>query len=317
MESVPPSGSAASAVIFPGMGPCPFSDVAKFMLVNPAARKLVATADEVLGYSLVDRFRETEGDYSEYAQVAFLVNCLALAEWAEESIGLRPDLCVGPSFGGKAVAVYSGALPFEEAVGMTARWARALEEYFAVAHRDVVTHSFARTDEDALAKILAEFDEQGEWYDISCRVDHDFHMLSLHESRLEWLKSRVRSLGGLPLYTMRPPMHSGAFRPLRDGVEQDIFADLHFTDPVRPVVADQDGHVLTTGAEVRAMLLDGFVQAVQWPDVVTALKDAGVRKVFVSGPDSLFGRVGVTTRNFEVVPVNPRLALQPRRRGAA
>ncbi|MGZ2362350.1 ACP S-malonyltransferase [Streptomyces sp. 372A] len=299
------------------MGPCPFEDVAKFMMVNPGARKLVSIANDVLGYSLVDRFREAEGDYSEPAQVSFLVNCLALAEWAADSMGMSPALCVGPSFGGKAAAVHSGALPFEEAVDMTARWARALEDYFAVAHRDIVTHSFARTGEGELAKILAELDEQGEWYDVSCYVDHDFFMLSLREGRLDWLQSRVRALGGLPLYTMRPPMHSSAFGPLRDRVEQDIFSQLHFTDPVLPVVADQDGRVLTTGAEVRAMLLDGFVQPVRWPDVVTTLQNAGVAKVFVSGPDSLFGRVGVTIRNFEVVPVNPRIAMQPRRRAGA
>lgn len=37
-------------------------------------------------------------------------------------------------------------------------------------------------------------------------------------------------------------------------------------------------------------------------------------RVCVAGQDSLFGRVGTTTRALEVVAVTPRLAMAPRRR---
>ncbi|MFC4535732.1 ACP S-malonyltransferase [Sphaerisporangium dianthi] len=305
-----------TAIVFPGMGPSRFEDVARFMLINPFARRLVAEADEVLGYSLVDRFEEAEGDYTEYAQVAFLVNCLALAQWGESELGVGPAYCVGPSFGGKAAAVYSGALPFRSAVSMTARWARVLEDYFTLEHRDVVTHSFARTGGDRLAGILADLDERGEWYDISCYVDHDFHMVSLREGMLDWLQERLRALGGLPLYTMRPPMHSSAFRPLRDRVAREILDGVDFADPVVPIVADQDARLVTSGAGVREMLLDGFVEPVRWPAVVAELMRLGVGKLYVSGPDALFGRVACTTENFEVVAITPRTALRPRRRVA-
>lgn len=314
MQTDPRPGTA---VVFPGMGPSRFDDVAKFMLINPIARNLVSIADDVLGYSLVDHYRESEGDYSEFAQVAFLVNCLALAGWAEDALDLRPRVCAGPSFGGKAAAVYSGVLSFPDAVRMTARWARCLEEYFADEHQDVVTQSFARTPWTELAGPLAELAERGEWYDVSCHVDDDFHMLTLREGGNEWLRQRVRALGGLPLYTMRPPMHSSAFGALRDRVEQEVFADLRFADPTLPVVADQDGAVLTTGAGVRQMLLDGFVEPVRWPDVVASLRRLDIGTLYIAGPDSMFGRVGCTTRNFEVVPIDPRTVMRPRRRGTA
>src|SRR4051794_37168024 len=91
---------ADSAIVFPGISPCRFDDVAKFMLIHPAARALVAEADDRLGYSLVDRYREATDEYSEFARVAFLVNCLAPAHWAEDALDLRPQVCVGASFGG-------------------------------------------------------------------------------------------------------------------------------------------------------------------------------------------------------------------------
>lgn len=63
--------------------------------------------------------------------------------------------------------------------------------------------------------MLAELDERGEWYEIACHVDEDFYMVSLRETVLEWLGKRLRSVGGLPLYTMRPPMHASVFAPLQ------------------------------------------------------------------------------------------------------
>lgn len=305
-----------TAVVFPGMGPSRFADVGKFMLINPFARALTAAADERLGYSLVDRFRRAEGDYSEYAQVAFFVNCLALARWAEQELGVRPDVCTGPSFGEKPAAVHVGSLSFEDGVWMTARLAQCLQEYFATEHRDIVTHSFVRTPEPALREVLDELAGQGEWYEISCYVDHDLYLVSLREGNVEWLRRRISAMGGLSLYTMRPPMHSAIFGGLRRKVADEVFAELRFTDPVLPVVADQDGTVVTSADGIRTMLLDSFVRPVRWPAVVSTLQRLGVGTVCVAGQDSLFGRVGCTTSNFTVVAVNPRLALQPRRRGA-
>ncbi|MFC0527345.1 ACP S-malonyltransferase [Phytohabitans kaempferiae] len=299
------------------MSPSRFVDLGRFMLVSPAARRLVAEADDRLGYSVVDRFRDTEGDYSEYAQVGFMVCCLALAEWARDELGFEPDVCAGASFGEKPLTVFTGVLPYPDAVEMTARLARCMDEFFATEHRDVVTHSFIRTPEAGLGEVLAELDGRGEWYDISCYLDHDFFMVSLREKNLEWLEREIRGLGGLSLYTMRPPMHSGAFDALRRKAEREVIGELPFADPKLPVVADQDGAVLHTAEAVRTMLLESFVRPLRWPDVVATLKRLGVGTVCVAGPDSLFGRVGCTTANFEVIAANPRLALQPRRRGAA
>ncbi|NUR60839.1 MAG: ACP S-malonyltransferase [Catenulispora sp.] len=300
------------------MGPANFADVGRFMLVNPVARKLVAAADARLGYPLVDRFGQTPGDYSEYAQVAFFVNCLALAEWAGREFGVEPDVAVGPSFGEKPLTAFVQTLPFEEAVWMTARLARILEEYFATEHTDLVTHSFVRTPWERLhGEVLSHWEEQGLWYDVSCRVDDDFHMITVHERNLDALSDAVRGLGGLNLYTMRPPMHSSAFGSLRRKCEDEVIGDLEFRDPKIPVLADQDGSEATDGEAVRAMLLDSFVRPVRWPDVVAGLRRAGVGRLCVAGADGMFGRVPVTRNAFEVLAVDPRLAMQPRRRGAA
>ncbi|MEY9932512.1 [acyl-carrier-protein] S-malonyltransferase [Catenulispora sp. GP43] len=303
-----------TALVFPGMGPTRFADLGRFLLLDRRARRLTATADARLGYPLTDRFAAAEGDYSEYAQVSFFVACLALAEWAEDELGIEPIACVGPSFGEKPAAVRVGALSFEDGVWMTARIARCLQEYFAVEHCDVVTHSFARVPEERVRELLDGHAARGGWSDISCYIDRDLFMVSLRETDLEWLERSVRSLGGLSLYTMRPPMHSSAFDGLRRMVAEEVLAELAFADPLLPLIADQDGSVVKDGTGARAMLLDSFVRPLRWPEAVAGLRGLGVERVCVAGPDSLFGRVGCTTRAFEVVSATPWLALQPRRR---
>jgi [acyl-carrier-protein] S-malonyltransferase len=293
-------------IIFPGMGPSGYADLAKFIVTDDRARRLRRTADNVLGYPLLDRYRAAEADYSEYSQIAFLISCIALLERATEMIDSEIVACAGASFGAKTASVLAGSLPFEEAVLLTARLARCEDEYFRAHHQDVLTQSVARLPRQALLEILDAMTARGEWHDISCHIDEDFFMVSMRESSLDSFLRQARAAGGLPLYAMRPPMHSAAFWELRCKAEDEVLGDFTFRDPKLPVIADFDGSVVDTAVGLRAMLLDGIVRQVHWPEVVGALKGLGVTTVYIPGPDSLFGRVRSTTENFDVVAITPR-----------
>jgi [acyl-carrier-protein] S-malonyltransferase len=62
------------------------------------------------------------------------------------------------------------------------------------------------------------------------------------------------------------------------------------------------------------MLLDAIVRPVRWPLVISALRELGVGKLYVSGQDALWGRVPCTTDNFDVTPLKAEMALKPRPR---
>ncbi|MFI1968800.1 ACP S-malonyltransferase [Streptomyces cinnamoneus] len=302
-----------TAIVFPGMGPSRFADAGRFMLLNPYARKRLAVADEVLGYRVAERFRESGADYSEFAQVAFLVNCLALADWAADAQGEEPSVCVGPSFGQKAATAYAGSLSYEDTLLMTAAMARCEEEYFREHHQDVVTHSFTRLPADRLAEALSELDERGEWYEFSGYLDDGFHLLSLREGRLDWFKKRISELGGYSMYSMRPPVHAKSFAGLRELVEREVLSRFTVAAPRIPLVADQDGTVLDSAEGVRTMLLDTFDRPIDWPAIVTSLDGLGVKKLLFSGADNLFRRLDRTKRAFEVVALSPKTAVAARR----
>ena len=266
----------------------------------------------MLGYSLMDHYRQAGAGYSEYCQVAFLICCLALIEQAGDIFDTEPVACTGPSFGEKPALAYSGALPFTETVLLVARLARCEEEYFRHERQDMVTQSVARTPEPALREILDAMTERHEWNDISCFIDEDFFMVSMRASSLDRFGRDVRAAGGLPLHAMWPPMHSSAFAPLRRKAEDEVLGDFLLDDPLLPIIADQDGSVVATADGVRTMLLDSFVRPVRWRDAIGTMKEFGVTNVYIPGPDRLFGRVRCTTQNFTVTPINPAASLRPK-----
>lgn len=294
----------STAFVFPGMAPSKFAELTKFLVLDARARRRVAEADDVVGYSILDAYAESEHDYSPAAQLAFLVSCVALAD----AIDTRPDAVTGLSFGQKAAAVYSGALTFADAVRLTAVQADCEAEYFASQHQDVVTHTVMRVPEDGWRTVLGELT----WYEISGVVDDGFHLVSLREGELAGFTRRISEVGGYSLYTMRPPVHAPAFEALRHRASAAGFGDCPLRDPEIPLVSDQDGAVVTTADGVRAMLLDTFDRPIGWPSVTASLHRLGVTELHFCGTDNLFSRVP-RAKEFRLHAHNPKLALRPRR----
>ncbi|WP_239471720.1 ACP S-malonyltransferase [Streptomyces sp. NEAU-S7GS2] len=300
-----------TAVLFPGMGRFDFASAGRFLVLDRYARDRLATADEVLGFSVLERFHDAGADYSEYAQLAFLIASLAAADRAEDRFGMRPDVCAGASFGQKAAAAYAGSLDFADVVRMTAELARCEKEYFSTEHSDVVTHSVYRVPDEEFHALLDDMRARGEWFDISGVLERGFYMVSLRESRLEDFIRAVRDLGGYSLYTMRPPVHAGAFGALRRKAEAEVIAKYRIRAPRLPVISDADGTVVDSAEAMRTMLLDTFDRAIRWPDMVTSMAGLGVESLYVTGADDMFHRLNCTVRNFDVITVNPKNALRP------
>ncbi|PSK92352.1 [acyl-carrier-protein] S-malonyltransferase [Murinocardiopsis flavida] len=296
------TADGASAVVFPGMAPSNYASVGAFMRADPYVRRRLAIADEALGYSLIDRFRAEDRDYAEAGHIAFVVNCIALADRSTDRYGLDPRLCVGPSFGQMASIAFTGVLPFADLVRLTAEISRCEREYFAEHHRDLVTSFFFRTPEDGLRHVLERMDTGGVWCDVSCFLGDGFYAVTLPEDRVEALEAAIREVRGVPLYTMRPPVHCRAFGALRERL-RPVLERFPFAAPRIPLVSDQDGAVVDSAEGVAGLVLDGFVRPVRWNDAAATMQREGIGTVCVPGPSSLFDRL--SRRYFDVLAVNP------------
>ncbi|SDM24864.1 ACP S-malonyltransferase [Allokutzneria albata] len=303
----------STAIVFPGMGPSRFSEVGRFMMISPFARRRLADADAALGYSVLDALRSAGDGYTAASQIAFVVNSLAMADWAEEVLGERPQLCVGPSFGERAATAYSGAMPFDELIRLTAELAACELDYYRTEQQDVVSQFIVRTPLEKLREVLDGMAGRGEWHEVSAYFDQDVHLVTMAERHLDGFKQHVRDLGGYSLTTMRPPAHAQVLEPLRKRMQDEVYPRFSFSAPVLPVISDQDGSLVTTGADVRTMLVDSVVNQVHWGHITRALAEQGVTRLCVAGPDLLIHRLGTLKKNFELISVGPKDAMRPRR----
>ena len=291
-----------NAVVFPGISLSNHAAVGRFMSRDPFVAQRLEQVRRVLGYRLLERFARSGHEYGETSQLAFFVNCLALADRAGAHMGMKADLCAGPSFGQLAAACHTGALAFPEGVALVSEIARCEEEYFAEHHRDLVTHFFFRTPEDGLRTILQRMERRGDWYDMSSSLGDGFFGITLSSDLVSDFGASIRTIGGVPLYSLFPAVHCSAFGELRGRVAR-ILSRVPLDPPRIPLVSDQDGGTITTAAGVRALITEGYVRPVRWESAVDALAEAGVVKVWVPGPATVFDRL--TRKRFEVVSVSP------------
>ncbi|MEA5367274.1 ACP S-malonyltransferase [Amycolatopsis sp., V23-08] len=278
--------NSADAVLFPGMGPARAGELGRFLVVDPRARRLLGIAERALGRSLLDPLAREGEEYTEHTQIAFALASLALAERAEAEHGLTPVAVGGASFGERAAVVRGGALPLDELVRLVDGVARLERSYFETTHRDLVSQFVYRTPEAALEEIL-----DGIEHERSGRFDDEVHLVTLRESTLDEFVRRVRAAGGYALTTMRPAAHARALGGLRDRLAEEVFGSFGFSDPVLPIVSDQDGEPVRTGDEAKSLLLESTVNAVRLPELVHRFARLGVGRVLVAGPDHLLHRL--------------------------
>lgn len=297
----------SDAVFFPGLVPTGFGSVARFVTESPHARRRFAEADEILGYSLADAYRDASIHDWEVFQSAFMALTLALADWAEQQEGMRPALCCGQSFGGIVGAVYCGALSYADALSLTRESATVERDYFDSLAEPVGCYFFTNVPRPDVERLVEEFQAAGDWIEISVEMDSDIFAVSARMETIERFKARTQELGAFAFYTMNRAEHCSGVAALRERLYDEVYSRFTWRAPRIPMLSDVDGTLIDDGERLMHDLLDGWVYPVRWRTMVDGLREAGVSQVYVVGPRTMFSRV--TREFFPTRPVTPKLAL--------
>lgn len=290
----------SDTLYFPGLVPTPFATMADFLGGNLHARRLLPLADEILGRPLLESGRDA-GIYDwEVFETAHVIMGLALASTATQRYGLEPIACGGQSFGAITAAVYAGALDLEDGLRLIRASTRVEIDHFDSLAEPVGTLFFYRLTTEEVAGLVAESDQPLE---LAVHLDNLVHGVCGTLAALEVFADRVRARGGHIFYLMNRSEHCPSLQPLRDRLEREVYRPTAWSDPLLPLVSDVDGTWMTTGAQVRDDLLDGWVTPVRWSLVADSLAERGAERIFVIGPPSMFTRlVGRRARSVEVSP---------------
>jgi [acyl-carrier-protein] S-malonyltransferase len=279
------------AVFFPGLVPTTWSAIADYVTEDPAARDRFGAAGEVLGYDLAAAYATADVYDWEVYEAGFMALSLALADWSVRDGGLAPSVCGGQSFGSVVGAVFTGALSYEDGVRLVRDSVRVEQEWFEAQEVPLGCLFLYRLSEQAVDRLVQESCAAGRWAQVSVHLDNSVHAISGSIPTLGLIEQRVREEGGYPFYTMNRAEHCPAVEGLRLRLADEVYGRLTWHGAAVPMLSDVDGTLLTGGAEIRDDLLAGWTTPVHWSVIVGGLQEAGVERVHVVGPRSMFARI--------------------------
>ncbi|TCS92383.1 ACP S-malonyltransferase [Hazenella coriacea] len=278
------------AYVFPGLAAMTFDQVKMFIENSQFAWKRFAEADEILGLSLKENFKNELEEYGPFAQCAFVAMSVAALDWVESQDSAPADYCVGGSFGGMVAAVYAGSITYHDAVQATYQSALLERELKSQIKQDFGTHFLYRYPLEKAEQLVEYFSSKGEWLEISAYINENLLAVTGSIDSIEEVKQIVKAeKRSISLDTINRMIHCSRLSTLNEKAKEQIFDHISFM-PIRiPVISDVDGVIVKESHLLKQMILDEVDHPIRWDLTVQTMKEVGVTEVFVMGPTDILG----------------------------
>lgn len=209
---------------------------------------------------------------TDVAQPALFALSLAVSELAHEA-GLRPDFVAGHSLGEYTAAVASGALELEDGMRLVSERGRLMNEIQS--RRPGAMAAVIGLDADVLAGLCARASDVGAVTPANINTPAQI-VVSGEEAGVERLMELAEDAGAEKVVRLQvgAAFHSALMKPVQESLGETM-AEVAWSDPKTPLVANYSGEALTTGDEIRQALIEQIASPVLWVDCVRKLADSG------------------------------------------
>jgi [acyl-carrier-protein] S-malonyltransferase len=258
---------------------------------SSAAAAVFAEADRALDEPISRLAWEgpaEELDRTEHAQPALLATCIAYLRalrerWAAAGLATpEPAFAAGHSMGQYTALVAAGALELGDAVRLVRE--RGLRMQASGAGREGRMAAIIGLDDDRLPALLDAASGRG-LIGIANRNSPGQVVLSGERAAIEAAVAEARSLGARRAIEL--PVSVAAHSPLMADAAvamRAVLADVAFTDPHPPLLANADARALTTAEACRAELVEHLTTGVDWIAAVERMRVDGVTAFVEVGP---------------------------------
>ena len=279
------------AFVFPGQGSQSVGMVRALAAESPAAAAVFAAADEALGESISTLSWDgpvEQLDRTEQAQPAILAASIAILEalrerWASDGLAAaRPAFAAGHSMGQYSALVASDAISLSDGIRLVRERGRLMQA--SGQGRDGAMAALIGLDDAKLPDLVAAASRHGVFV-VANRNAPGQVVVSGERPAIEAGAEIAKELGAKRAIVL--PVSVAAHSPLMaeaaDGMGTAL-ADVAFSDPAVPLLANADARPIETAEACRAELVEHLTAGVDWIGAVEQMQAAGVSTFVEIGP---------------------------------
>jgi [acyl-carrier-protein] S-malonyltransferase len=279
------------AFVFPGQGSQSVGMVRALASESPAAAAVFAAADEALGESISTLSWDGPPerlDRTENAQPAILAASIAILEalrerWARDGVSTPvPAFAAGHSMGQYSALVAAGVLSLADAIRLVRERGRLMQA--SGQGRDGAMAALIGLDDAKLPELVAAASEHGVFV-VANRNAPGQVVVSGERPAIEAGADLAKGLGAKRAIVL--PVSVAAHSPLMAEAAAGMraaLADIAFSDPAVPLLANADARPLETAEACRAELVQHLTAGVDWIRAVERMQAAGVTTFVEVGP---------------------------------
>jgi [acyl-carrier-protein] S-malonyltransferase len=294
------------AFVFPGQGAQVVGMGKDAYESNAAARGIFDQADEALGFGLSAlAFEGPEEQLRQTAntQPALLATSIALLEMYKAQ-QLKPDFVAGHSLGEYSALVAAGVLAFEDAIRLVRARGQFMEQ--AVPSGKGAMAAVLGAEREPLQALCTDVTASAglvELANVNCPGQI---VVSGSTEGVAAVAERGKEAGAkrvIPL-DVSGPFHSSLMQPAADALKADL-AKIQFHTAQVPVIANVHALPVTSGDELRELLVKQVVSPVQWEDTIKYLIGEGVDTFVEIGSGTvLAGLIKKIDKSVQIISVN-------------
>ena len=271
------------AFLFPGQGSQAVGMGAELAGAFASAREVFVEVDEAMGQSLSTLMREGPEDQltlTENAQPALMAVSLAVVRVLERDFGVSVDraaFLAGHSLGEYSAHAAAGTFTLADTARLLKRRGQAMQRAVPVGQGAMASLIGPKSDL-ALAQAAADAGaEVG-----VCAVANDNNtgnvVISGDRAAVDRAIEAAKALGAraIPL-NVSAPFHCPLMAPAAAEMEAAL-AEVQFSAPAVPVVANVTAQPATDPAEIRRLLVEQVTGRVRWRESVTWMVGHGVTR---------------------------------------
>jgi [acyl-carrier-protein] S-malonyltransferase len=277
------------ALVFPGQGSQSVGMGRSLATANPSAAAIFAEADAALPAPISMLAWEgpaDELDRTENAQPALLATSIAYLmalrdAWLEAETD-PPVFAAGHSMGQYSAFVATGVISLADGVRLVRERGRLMQA--SGQGRDGAMAAVIGLDDARLPELVERSAAHGV-FGVANRNAPGQVVVSGERPAIEAAAEIGKELGARKVIVL--PVSVAAHSPLMAEAAEGmraVLADVAFSDPIVPLIANADAHEITTADDARNELVEHLTKGVDWVGAVERMAAAGVTTFVEVGP---------------------------------